>query len=56
MTEKQWRVLLLRVFLGSVCAVLLVRLFLPRAGLGAIAAAVVLLVVFAYVLEAVRQR
>jgi hypothetical protein len=32
------------------------RLFLPTAGVGAISAAAVLLVFFAYVLEAVRKR
>jgi hypothetical protein len=37
------------------CAALLIRLFLPTAGFGAMAAAV-LLVFFAYVLEAVRKR
>jgi hypothetical protein len=56
MTTTQWKVLLLRGILGSLCAGLLIRLFLPTAGFGAIAAAAVLLVFFAYVLEAVRKR
>jgi hypothetical protein len=55
LSGTQWRVLFLRVILGMVCAVFLIRLFLPKAGAGAIAAAAVLLVFFAYVLEAVRQ-
>ncbi len=56
LSRTQWKVLFLRVILGMVCAVFLIRLFLPKAGAGAIAAAAVLLVFFAYVLEAVRQR
>jgi hypothetical protein len=56
MSGAQWKVLIIRVILALVCAALLVRLFIPGAGVGSIAAAAGLLVVFAYVFEAVRMR
>ena len=55
MFGAQRKVLIIRVILGLVCAVLLVRLFIPGAGVGTIAAAMGLLVFFAYVFEAVRK-
>ena len=56
MYKAQWKVLIIRAILGLVCAVLLVRLFIPGAGIGTIAAAAGLLVFFAYVFETVRKR
>jgi hypothetical protein len=56
MYGAQWKVLIIRVILALVCAVLLVHLFIPSAGVGSIAAAAGLLVFFAYVFEAVRKR
>jgi hypothetical protein len=55
-TKAQWKMLFIRVILGLVCAVVLIRLFLPGAGVGAISVATLLLVFFAYVFEAVRRR
>jgi len=55
-SSAQWKILLIRSALGFCFAFLLTRFFLPRAGIGAIVAAVVLLVAFAYLFESVRNR
>lgn len=52
--EARWKIFLIRVVIAVVCAVLLVRLFLPNAGAGAILSASILLVFFAYVFESLR--
>jgi hypothetical protein len=56
MNKAQWTVVIIRVILGLVFALLLVRLFIPGAGVGTIVAAAGMLVFFAYVFEAVRKR
>ncbi len=55
-TKMRWNVLLVRAIIGLLCGILLVRLFLPKAGFAAVFAAALLLVFFAYVFEAVRRR
>jgi hypothetical protein len=56
LSPAQWKVLGIRMVLGIFFAVLLTRFFVPRAGLGSVLAAVVLLVSFAYLFESVRKR
>jgi hypothetical protein len=54
-SQLRLRIFLMRVALGLFFAYLLTRFFMPGAGLGAISIAAMLLVLFAYIFEAIHR-